>query len=253
LKSRLLAANQQILRIDREQRHVLSDAMRGRLSRWIERVLPSCDGVILSDYLKGVLSAPLIHHVATLCHKRGIPVVADPKGLDYSRYEGVDFITPNLKEAMTASHIADDGAGALARAGRRLLAITRGRGVVVTRGHEDTALFLKGARPVMVPIHPREVYDVTGAGDTFIAYFALALFGGHDPEKAVALGNLAGGLAVEKIGCVAVPMSDVIQELGKLPPDGPLTSRPSSHGRNTPAGKSLNKGGHGVRSLMDGM
>ena len=223
-KSRVMAGNQQILRIDRERRHDLSDATRARLLAWIERNLPKCAGLVLSDYLKGVLSRALIKRVAALCHKQRIMVVADPKGIDYTRYRGVDYITPNQKEVQAASGMAIEGEGLLARAGRKLLAVTKGRGVVVTRGHEETALFLKDGRAIMVATHPREVFDVTGAGDTFISYFALATFAGYGPREAAVLGNLAGGLAVQKIGAVAISSQDVINEVEGFHPARKLKS-----------------------------
>ena len=212
-KTRVLAGAQQILRIDREKRHDLDPRVEKKIATWLARRIGQCDGVILSDYLKGLLTPGLIHHIATLAREKGRQVTADPKGADYGRYRGVDWMTPNQKEAQAATGETIHDRASLTRAGRRLVRITGGRGAVITRGHEDTALFQKGRKePTLVPVHPREVFDVTGAGDTFISYFSLALFAGHRPEKAVALGNLAGGLAVEKIGAVAVSPQDLLRQ-----------------------------------------
>ncbi len=213
-KTRLMAGAQQIVRIDREQRHPIAATLLEQALQWVEAQVPRCQGVILSDYLKGMLPAELIRSIVAVCRKHGLRVVADPKGAEYQRYEGVDYITPNLREAQTASGITVRDDASLREAGARLMAITQGRGVIVTRGHEDTAVFqVDTEAPVMVPVYPREVYDVTGAGDTFITYFALALFAGHDAEAAVDLGNLAGGLAVEKIGAAAVSAQEVQAEI----------------------------------------
>ena len=212
-KTRMLAGGQQVLRIDRERRHLLNHHTLGRLWGIIAKNAAKCCGIILSDYLKGVLSAELIGEITRLCRAEGLPVVADPKGVDYRRYRGVDFITPNQKEAQAASGVTVDGEESLIRAGRQLLRITRGRGVVITRGHEDTILFLRRGKPFQAPVQSREVYDVSGAGDSFISYFALALFAGHTPQKAAVLGNLAGSLAVQKIGAAPVSREEMIAEL----------------------------------------
>lgn len=241
-KTRLLAGSQQILRIDREDRRELDDNVAGRLLKRIERELDGCSGVIFSDYLKGVLSPELIARVVEMCRHRKLQTCADPKGTDYRRYRGVAYITPNQKEAQAASGVAIGDEASLARAGRALLRRTQGRGVVVTRGHEGSSLFLRRGKSFYAPAVPREVFDVTGAGDTFISYFALAVFAGRGPEAGAVLGNLAGGLAVEKIGAAPVTREEIDHEISGVRQGGKMRTLDELEGvcaRLRSEGKSL--------------
>lgn len=223
-KTRAMAGGQQILRIDRERRHTVGGATLKRIETFIEKNIAKCEGVIISDYAKGVLAPALIARIVALAKKRGVVVVADPKGADYSRYKGVDFITPNQKEAQAASGVTIEDADSLEAATRQLMRLIGGQGVVVTRGHEGTYLSMRRGRTFLAPQQPREVYDVSGAGDTFISYFALALAAGHEPEQAVALGNLVGGLSVEKIGVATISLDEARREIDGLGPTRKLKS-----------------------------
>jgi rfaE bifunctional protein kinase chain/domain len=215
-KTRVMAGGQQIVRIDREQRRDIDERLRARVLARIERNAAKCSGVILSDYAKGGLPPALVADIVALCRRHDLMLVADPKGDDYRRYKGVDYITPNQRETQAASGVAIEDEASLGRAGRALLRVTRGQGVVVTRGHEGSLLIRRRGMAFLAPAHPREVYDVAGAGDSFISYFALALFAGFAPEKAVALGNLAGGLVVGKIGVVPVSRDEIERELDTI-------------------------------------
>lgn len=199
LKSRLIAASQQVVRVDREDRANISPAVGQKLLNRLKELIPRVDAIIISDYEKGVISRELCQLVIALARKHRKTVAVDPKGADYGKYRGATVLTPNLREASIASktEIIDDKS--LASAGRALLNQIKGSHILVTRGKDGMTLFSRQGT-TYIPAIPREVFDITGAGDTVIATLSLALATDAPMKAAATLANLAGSIVVGKIG-----------------------------------------------------
>jgi D-beta-D-heptose 7-phosphate kinase/D-beta-D-heptose 1-phosphate adenosyltransferase len=177
-------------------------------------VVPQVRAVILSDYGKGFLTPHILKTIIQRAREANIPVLVDPKGLDYSRYWGATYITPNLKEASLASGIIIRDEETLLEAGRLLLEQTHAEGLVVTRGREGSTLITRDSMQDF-PVKPVEIIDVTGAGDTVIAALALCVANGLSIEDSVRVANLAATLVVTRFGAASVTlreMADAVAE-----------------------------------------
>ena len=201
-KLRVLARNQQLIRVDAEQSLAPCAA---ELGQTFARLAGSCDAVVLSDYGKGTLSrAP---ELIAACRGFDVPVLVDPKGVDFARYRGAYALTPNRAEFEAVAGACADEAELLRKgeALRKDLGLTA---LLVTRGGEGMTLFAGGA-PLSLPAQAREVFDVTGAGDTVIALLAAGVAAGLDLPDAAALANLGAGIVVGKIGAATVSRSEL--------------------------------------------
>lgn len=209
-KTRIIAHNQQVVRVDREDTQPISSAIQQELLGWFCEHLSAADICVLSDYAKGVLSAALIGEAIAVARQHGRPMVVDPKGWDYCRYQGATVITPNLGEARLALNNGKPSPDDLVALGTGLLEILPGTSVLITRGPDGVTLFRKGRDPVNIPSAARQVYDVTGAGDTLIATLAVAIAAGCSLDLASTLANCAAGLAVGKLGTTTVGASELL-------------------------------------------
>lgn len=218
-KLRVVSQVQHMLRIDREVKEELPSAVVETTMACVTRLLPTVHGVICSDYKKGFLSSALLKRLIAACRAAGVPMTVDPKGLDYRNYCGVDAVTPNLHEIQQATGITvADGATSdgleksadLDRAAQALFHLTQARAILVTCGKDGMVLFGPGARKVRINAEAREVYDVTGAGDTVIAAFSAAYFHGADVEDAARLANKAAGIVVAKLGTATVGRQELL-------------------------------------------
>lgn len=205
-KLRVLSRNQQLIRLDTEDAFTASDAQP--LMATMKKLLPQASALVLSDYGKGTLTnaAALIE----LGRRQGIPVLVDPKGTDFSRYRGATLLTPNLAEfeAVAGSAADDDDLVARAHTLRSQLSLSV---LVVTLGERGMAVI--GDDAVFLPARARQVFDVTGAGDTVIATLAAGLGAGMHVDEAAALANLAAGIVVGRIGVASVTPSELKLEL----------------------------------------
>ncbi|MBI3273390.1 MAG: D-glycero-beta-D-manno-heptose-7-phosphate kinase [Planctomycetes bacterium] len=217
VKTRMIAHRQQILRIDEEESAPVSPAIATKLLRAFRREARKADLVLVSDYGKGALTDPLLAAVVAEGRKRGLPVLIDPKGRDYAKYRGATALTPNQAEAELASGVEIRSPESLREAARRLVDGLALDFVVVTRGEQGMSLFApptEGAEAELhVPAQAREVYDVTGAGDTAIAMLGLALAAGASREESLHLANRAAGLVVGKLGTATVTRKEVLDAL----------------------------------------
>jgi len=211
-KSRVLASHQQMLRIDRESTAEISAPEQSTLLEFIRQQLPDVGAVILSDYLKGVLAPELIKHVITSCREADIPIVVDPKGSDFSRYRGATLLTPNRREAEVATGTVICDEDSLHQAGTSLLTEQQLDALVLTRSEEGMSLFAVDGSVEHLPTEAREVFDVSGAGDTVVAVIGAALAVGSELSYAAQLANLAAGIVVAKLGTSTVSAAEVIQE-----------------------------------------
>ncbi|MCG7599608.1 bifunctional D-glycero-beta-D-manno-heptose-7-phosphate kinase/D-glycero-beta-D-manno-heptose 1-phosphate adenylyltransferase HldE [Halomonas sp. McH1-25] len=207
-KLRVMSRNQQLIRLDFEER--LGDIDTAELLGKVEAALPDSDVVILSDYGKGTLNR--VESLIALVRAAGKRVLVDPKGSDFTRYRGASVITPNLGEfEAVVGHCRDDAE--LAEKGERLRAELELEALLVTRSEKGMTLIREGHAPLHLPTHAREVFDVTGAGDTVIGVLGLALAAGHAYPEAMTLANLAAGLVVAKPGTATLSVAELYTAL----------------------------------------
>jgi len=226
-KSRVMAGGQHIVRFDEECRFDLSPAEEDALAGRAAEGAHDADACIISDYAKGVATAKVCQTVIAAASQKGIPIVVDPKGTDYTKYAGATVITPNLNEARTVAGTYDsrfharDDSGILIEDIADVIMSRWSASLLITRGPEGMGLFERGARPVTIRARARQVYDVTGAGDTVVATLALALAAGLSLENACRLGNLAAGIVVGELGASTISqaaLESAVDEKDLLPP-----------------------------------
>jgi len=218
-KERIIAGNQQVVRVDREQKDPIAVETAEYLAEQLEGALASghLDAVILEDYAKGLLTRPLCERVVAAARKAGVPVALDPHPANVLELGGLTLMTPNHAEAFalagryladTVYPIAEDRA--LAEVAAHLATHWKVENLLITLGGGGMALFRHGVPPLHVPTRAREVYDVSGAGDTVIAAYTLALAGGASPEAAADLSNHAAGVVVGKVGTAPCPLDELL-------------------------------------------
>lgn len=211
IKTRIIAHDQQITRVDGEKTHDLSGKLMQSVLHWLDEELKQTSVCILSDYLKGVLSNVLTPAIIQKANERGIPVVIDPKGKDFSKYSGATLIKPNKFELEQATNRRVETEEELIEAGHELQALLNGASLLVTRGSKGMSLFHNQNPPVHIPAYTRTVYDVTGAGDTVISVMALATACGAPLHEAARLANLAAGIVVGKLGTATLTTDEIMQ------------------------------------------
>ncbi|MFZ1701768.1 MAG: D-glycero-beta-D-manno-heptose-7-phosphate kinase [Pyrinomonadaceae bacterium] len=209
VKTRIVAHNQQMARIDQETVVEISSSEASKIvGRLIERVT-EVDAVVISDYGKGFLTRELLASLISVARKHDKPVIVDPKGNDYSKYRGATMLTPNKREAAEACGI-DPGTGDFLRTAReKVLVDLELDALLITLGEDGMTLLKENGDAVNLRATARNVYDVTGAGDTVIATLAVALGSGLDLFEAAKIANLAAGLVVERVGTTPVTQADL--------------------------------------------
>lgn len=224
VKTRFLARHQQLLRADSEQTTPISPDFSARILKSAAAVLPEVGAVVLSDYGKGVLTEDLISGLIAAAHARNLPVLVDPKGRNYARYRGASVVTPNRKELTEAndgSPLTDDES--IVAAAHRICASSGLAAMVVTRAAEGMTIIQKKPdaadfeRPLHLRAQAREVYDVSGAGDTVIATLAAALAAGATLPQAADLANRAGGIVVGKVGTAPIRATELAAAVLEAP------------------------------------
>ncbi|WP_316804511.1 D-glycero-beta-D-manno-heptose-7-phosphate kinase [Pedobacter nototheniae] len=215
IKTRVIAGNHHIVRIDKEDIHDISTQLQNAFVNAVEVCIQKADIVILSDYNKGLLSHNLSLKIIELCKQNNKKVVVDPKGLDYSKYHGAYIIKPNRKELAEASKteriVSNE---ALVKAADVIFKITQAEYLVVTLSEAGIAIINEKEHKV-IPVVATEVYDVTGAGDTVIATLAYCLALGFDIEEAATIANYAAAIVIKHIGSATTTIEEVIQSLDK--------------------------------------
>jgi D-beta-D-heptose 7-phosphate kinase/D-beta-D-heptose 1-phosphate adenosyltransferase len=218
IKTRIVAHQQQVVRVDREMRGELDNPSTRRLLQEITRRLPGADAVIVGDYGKGVVTQGLMDELKQLCRTRGIWLSMDPKPVHQLNLTGLSLITPNRKEAFELSGLRDDTRDAnplrdmnLIRTAGRLLNELAPAVLLITLGEHGMLLCRRGERPHHIPTVAQEVFDVSGAGDTVIATFTLAITAGAAPLEAAMVSNHAAGVVVGKVGTAIVTPQELIR------------------------------------------
>ena len=213
IKTRVIGQQQQMLRIDREEPGQPEPAVLLGLRDRLERALAEATVLIVSDYAKGTVNAPVMDAVRSLCEAKGIPWIVDPKPAHKALYRGATLMTPNTKETAELAGRSARSDMEVSVAGRELMAELGLRGLLVTRSERGMALFSEPsvhATPWMIPTEAREVYDVSGAGDTVIAAFAAAVGARADWREAAMLANAAAGVVVAKVGTATATPDEVL-------------------------------------------
>ena len=210
-KIRVMAEQQQIVRFDRESKKTISPSVSSLCMKSFELAVKTAKGVILSDYGKGMLSDHNIQTIIETCRKHKIPVCVDPKIDNFKKYKNITCMTPNTKEAWEGMGEAPKpGEEAIETLGNKILKMLNADSILITRGADGMSLFEKGkTKPVTVRATAREVYDVTGAGDTVISVLTLALSTGATLQESAVLSNYAAGIVVEKSGTATATREEI--------------------------------------------
>ncbi len=217
MKTRIVARNQQLLRVDREIVKPISAALEQKMLQRLESDISNYKAVILSDYDKGVLTPAMIRGIIELAKARNIFVAVDPQVRHFRHYKGADVMTPNEKEAsegigMAFPHSDED----TIEIGNKILAELQLNHLLITRSQKGMALFEPPQNPQLVPTVAREVYDVTGAGDTVISVYTAAIAAGASRLQAVLLANIAGGIVVGKLGTATASVREIEERLSDV-------------------------------------
>jgi D-glycero-beta-D-manno-heptose-7-phosphate kinase len=225
VKTRIVAHKQQVVRIDRETRDGLDAKLTGALLAGLKAKLSRTAAVIVGDYGKGVVTQPLLNEIKTLCRARGIWLSFDPKPVHNLNLCGLSLITPNRKEAFELANLPDPAAAGrnanpladknLMLVADRLLNELRPAVLLITLGEQGMLLCQRGQKPFHIPTVAQEVFDVSGAGDTVIATFTLAIAAGASPLEAAILSNHAAGIVVGKIGTATTNPEELLNSFNR--------------------------------------
>ncbi|GJL70281.1 MAG: RfaE bifunctional protein, domain I [Nitrospirales bacterium] len=212
-KTRVVAHNQQIVRFDVEQRHDISSQQTKKMIRHVASRLPGASCLVISDYAKGMITVELMKAIHTLAVQFDVPIVVDPKVEHMAYYQGVTVITPNHLEAKQAAGFLPNQDVPVEEIGIALQQRLQCRAVVVTRGEEGMSIFENTGNSWSIPAVARQVYDVTGAGDTVISTLALALSAKASLPEAAVLANQAAGIVVGMVGTATVTRAQLQEAL----------------------------------------
>jgi D-beta-D-heptose 7-phosphate kinase/D-beta-D-heptose 1-phosphate adenosyltransferase len=214
IKTRIIAHSQQVVRFDRETKDRINKDTHQRLFEFVKRrIADGLDAIVLSDYCKGVVTKELVKDIVRLAKKNRIIVSVDPKVSHFGMYSGATILTPNANEASIGSKIEIQDEQSLLRAGTSLLKKLRCAAVLITRGEHGMSLFEHGGKVTHIPTVAREVYDVTGAGDTVISALTLAMATGASMLDAARISNYAAGIVVGIVGTATVKPEELKQRI----------------------------------------
>ena len=211
LKNRIIADNQQIVRIDREEIATLPEMVEQTVIDRLPQLMEGVDLIAVSDYGKGFVTRTLMRALIACAQENGVQVIVDPKGVDFSKYRGCDLIKPNLSEVYAAANLTPECS--LEKAAERVLEATQSKCLMVTRSEAGITLFFPGKKREDFPVKVQEVKDVTGAGDTVLAALTCAVANGLSYGEGAQLSNIAAGIAIERFGCARVNLSELARRL----------------------------------------
>ncbi|MCB0363069.1 MAG: D-glycero-beta-D-manno-heptose-7-phosphate kinase [Bdellovibrionales bacterium] len=220
-KTRIMSGHHHLVRVDYEHRRFLSKQVEEQLLLQVRQLIHQADGVILEDYAKGVVSENCAQALVKMCHEAHKPLIVDPhRQTPAGFYRGATLMTPNRDEAYELAGLdvegLHEGPGTLCAVGETLLNKLSLQHLVITQGKQGMSLFTEGEL-INLPTYARQVFDVTGAGDTVIATLALAWVSGFSLVEACVLSNYAAGVVVSKVGCVPCLTSELIEYMDEFP------------------------------------
>ena len=212
-KTRVIAAHQQVVRVDEEETGPVSDEIAASVLAGVKEELAAAQAVVISDYAKGFLTPRILEAVMSEARRAGIHIFVDPKGSDLVRYQGAFLVKPNRLELSLLTGLPTATHAEVLAAGTSLAGKMPGTHVLVTEGDDGMTLFLQSQAPQHVASTPRQVFDVTGAGDTVLAAIAMAITAGASFGEAMQLATEAAAIAIGRMGSVAVRLSDLQKNL----------------------------------------
>ena len=209
VKARVLGGKQQIVRLDYEQKLMLSESNLQQYEQKLQSLFPLVSLVVISDYGKGLISESLCQFLIHLAQSQNIPVIVDPKGKNWQKYHGATLVTPNVKELgdITGFTIPNEDK-AIEEAARKILTAFRLGSLLVTRSEKGMSL-ISTSQTIHIPTRAEEVFDVSGAGDTVVATLSLALASGNDIKESMHMANTAAGIVVRKIGTATLTREEL--------------------------------------------
>ena len=211
IKTRIVAHNQQMVRYDRESCEDLNSENIAKILDFIKESMMEFNAIVVADYGKGVISAPMMEGLTKLVKGSGILLAVDPKESNFKHYQGIDIITPNHHEAGAFCGFKIIDKRTLIEAGRLMLDSLHCRSVLITQGKDGMTLFEKDGGIYHIPTIARHVFDVTGAGDTVIGTLCLGLASGMDMKSAAVISNFAAGIVVGEVGTSTVTAEQLIR------------------------------------------
>jgi rfaE bifunctional protein kinase chain/domain len=214
IKTRVIAHHQQVVRVDQEEKKPIPEKALEKIIKFIHR--EDFDGIIISDYNKGIVSKPLLENILPFAWQKGIPVFVDPKTEHFEYFSSVTLITPNHFEAERIVYHPCDSDDECEDAARKILALISAEHIILKRGEKGMTILEKGKSPLHIPTIAKEVYDVTGAGDTVIAAASLALLSGASLQEAAVIANCAAGVVVAKLGTATLTAAELLQAFKTL-------------------------------------
>jgi D-beta-D-heptose 7-phosphate kinase/D-beta-D-heptose 1-phosphate adenosyltransferase len=204
VKTRIIGHNQQMVRVDKEEKTKLEKKFTKQLLDNLKDKINQYDGIIISDYGKGMITEYLLEELTKICKENNKIVTVDPKIENFYFYKNVTCLTPNNKEASEATNMKIDDTDSLVKCGNYIMEKLNSNSLLITRGSKGMTLFTKDEEPCHINAVAKEVYDVTGAGDTVISVFTAALCAGASLKEATILSNAAAGIVVAKVGTATV-------------------------------------------------
>jgi D-glycero-beta-D-manno-heptose-7-phosphate kinase len=214
IKTRVIAHSQQVVRFDRETKERIERDAHRRIFDYVSlQVKEGLDAIVISDYCKGMVTSDLVRDIVKLAKKHKVIVSVDPKVSHFAMYNGVTILTPNINEASIGSKIEIDDERSLLKAGKLLLKRLKCGAVLITRGEHGMSLFEQGGRVTHIPTVAREVFDVTGAGDTVISTLTLGMATGASMVDAARISNYAAGVVVGVVGTATVKPEELKQRI----------------------------------------
>ncbi|NGX42409.1 MAG: Bifunctional protein HldE [Chlamydiae bacterium] len=211
VKNRVIADNQQIVRVDREQVTQLTEQLEKQVIEKVSTILEGVSLIAISDYGKGFITKTLMSAMIGRAKELGIQVIVDPKGADFSIYRGANVVKPNVSEFYAAANLPMDAS--LEQAATRIFETTQSEVILTTRSEEGISLFYSDGKREDFPVRIREVKDVTGAGDTVLAMLSCAAANGLSIAEGAQLSNIAAGIAIERFGCARITLAELARRL----------------------------------------
>ncbi len=215
IKTRIIGNNQHVARVDREKIHAIDPQVQDNIARFVEKIMPDIDGVILEDYNKGLLTPGLIQCIISAARLHNKMITVDPKFDNFWEYRNVTLFKPNKKEAAEALAMCIDDESSVRKAGKKLQEKLTAQNVLITLGEKGMALFEQDGQISFTDAQARKVSDVSGAGDTVIGAAAFALTAGATPKEAVSIANLAAGVVCGEVGVVPITSEQLLNAVKK--------------------------------------
>jgi len=209
IKTRIMASEQHVLRIDRETSHPISRLIADDIIQNVRKIIQDVNIVIVSDYGKGLLTPDVLQTIMQLASKHQKVVMVDPKGFNYEKYRGASLITPNRKEASQATNMTITDMPTLITAGKNIIDTIGLNRLLITCGKDGMVLFEPEQSPYHIETRAKQVFDVSGAGDTVVSVMGLALAAGANYFEAASLANFAAGIVVGKVGTATITQEEL--------------------------------------------